>query len=247
MGCLEVVTLFIIGGISLILFVWRQLKVSHPILEFRIFKYRMFTLTTIINVIVTVSMFSGMILMPIYMQDIHGFSPLEAGLMLLPGGIAMGIMSPITGKLYDKYGARWLAIIGLAITILTTYALTRLQMNTSYSYILLVYTARMFGMSIMMMPIFTAGLNDLGLSLNKYGTAMVNTFRMVAGAVGMAFFVSIMTNQGKNHSQEIIGQQHILPTDKVHMATAMKQGMVMGINDAFMIATYLGLAERDKN
>lgn len=218
MGCLEVVTLFIIGGISLILFVWRQLKVSHPILEFRIFKYRMFTLTTIINVIVTVSMFSGMILMPIYMQDIHGFSPLEAGLMLLPGGIAMGIMSPITGKLYDKYGARWLAIIGLAITILTTYALTRLQMNTSYSYILLVYTARMFGMSIMMMPIFTAGLNDLGLSLNKYGTAMVNTFRMVAGAVGMAFFVSIMTNQGKNHSQEIIGQQHILPTDKVHMA-----------------------------
>lgn len=189
MGCLEVVTLFIIGGISLILFVWRQLKVSHPILEFRIFKYRMFTLTTIINVIVTVSMFSGMILMPIYMQDIHGFSPLEAGLMLLPGGIAMGIMSPITGKLYDKYGARWLAIIGLAITILTTYALTRLQMNTSYSYILLVYTARMFGMSIMMMPIFTAGLNDLGLSLNKYGTAMVNTFRMVAGAVGMAFFV----------------------------------------------------------
>jgi EmrB/QacA subfamily drug resistance transporter len=238
----EVVTLFIIGGVSLILFVWRQLTVSHPILEFRIFKYRMFTLTTIINVIVTMAMFSGMILMPIYMQSIHGFSPLEAGFMLLPGGLAMGIMSPITGRLFDKYGARWLAIIGLAITIVTTYALTKLEMGTSYSYVLWVYTARMFGMSLLMMPIFTAGLNDLGLSLNKYGTAMVNTLRMVAGAVGMAFFVSIMTTQGEAHVKTIMSEQKISPADKVHYALVVKQGTVIGIDDAFMIATYLTIA-----
>jgi len=238
----EVVTLFVIGGISLVLFVWRQLTVGHPILEFRIFKYRMFTLTTIINVIVTMAMFSGMILMPIYMQNIHGFTPLQAGFMLLPGGLVMGVMSPITGKLFDKYGARWLAIIGLAITIVTTYALTKLHTDTSYTYVLWVYTARMFGMSILMMPIFTAGLNDLGLSLNRYGTAMVNTLRMVAGAVGMAFFVSIMTNQGEEHMKTIMSQEEISPTDKVHMAMAIKQGTVMGIDDAFMIATYLSIA-----
>ncbi|MDP4164400.1 MAG: DHA2 family efflux MFS transporter permease subunit [Bacillota bacterium] len=238
----EVVTVFIVGGLSLILFVWRQLTVNHPILEFRIFKYRMFTLTTIINVIVTMAMFSGMILMPIYMQNIHGFSPLEAGFMLLPGGVVMGIMSPITGKLFDKYGAKWLAVTGLAITILTSYALTRLQTDTHFSYVLMVYTVRMFGFAILMMPIFTAGLNDLGLSLNKFGTAMVNTFRMVAGAVGMAFFVSIMTNNGKTHVKNIMIQHHILPTDKFHMALAIKQGTVMGINDAFMIATYLSVA-----
>lgn len=238
----EVVSLFIVGGISLILFVWRQLKVKHPILEFRIFKYRMFTLTTVINVIVTMAMFSGMILMPIYMQTIHGFTPLEAGFLMLPGGVVMGVMSPITGKLFDKYGARWLAIIGLAITILTTFALTKLHTDTPFSYVLWVYTIRMFGMSILMMPIFTAGLNDLGLSLNKYGTAMVNTLRMVAGAVGMAFFVSIMTNNGKSHVEAIMRLHHILPTDKVDMAIAVKQGTVMGINDAFMIATYLTIA-----
>lgn len=238
----EVVTLFIVGGISLFLFVWRQLTVGHPILEFRIFKFKMFTLTTIINVIVTMAMFSGMILMPIYMQNIHGFSPLEAGFMLLPGGVVMGIMSPITGKLFDKYGAKWLAIIGLAITILTTYALTRLHTDTSFSYVIWVYTIRMFGISLLMMPIFTAGLNDLGLSLNKYGTAMVNTLRMVAGAVGMAFFVSIMTNNGKSHVETIMSQNQISPTDKIHMALAIKQGTVMGIDDAFMIATYLTVA-----
>ena len=238
----EVVTLFIVGSVSIVLFVFRQLTVSHPILEFRIFRFSLFTLTTIINMIVTMALFAGMIIMPIYLQNIRGFSPLEAGFMLLPGGVIMGIMSPITGKLFDKYGAKWLAVTGLAIMIVTTYALARLTTNTTFNYVITVYTIRMFGISLLMMPIFTAGLNDLTQDLNRHGTAMVNTLRMVAGAVGMAFFVSIMTNQGKAYVKNIVIQQRILPTDKVHMAQAINQGTVMGINDAFLIATYMTIA-----
>jgi Na+/melibiose symporter-like transporter len=186
-------------------------------------------------------MFSGMILMPIYMQNVRGFSPFLSGLLLLPGGIVMGIMSPITGRLFDKFGARWLAVIGLAITVVTTYELTKLETTTTFMYVMIVYTVRMFGMSLLMMPIFTAGLNELALSLNKYGTAMVNTLRMVAGAVGMAFFVSIMMNQGEKHVKNIVTNQQILPTDKGSMAEAVNQGTAMGINDAFMIATILSV------
>lgn len=234
-----VVTTFIVGGVGIVLFVWRQLTVNHPILEFRIFRYRMFTLTTIINVVVTMAMFSGMILTPIYMQNVRGFSSLLSGLMMLPGGIVMGIMSPITGRLFDRFGARWLAVSGLAITIVTTYALSRLALTTSFEYVTIVYTLRMFGMAILMMPIFTAGLNELALSLNKYGTAMVNTLRNVGGAVGMAFFVSIMTDKTAVHTKAIVVSNHILATDTVHLAAAARQGAVMGINDAFFIATLL--------
>jgi EmrB/QacA subfamily drug resistance transporter len=237
----EVLAMFIVGGISILFFIFRQLKIDQPLLEFRIFRYRMFTLTTIINVIVTMAMFSGMILMPIYMQNVRGFSPFLSGLLLLPGGIVMGIMSPITGRLFDKFGARWLAVIGLAITVVTTYELTKLETTTTFMYVMIVYTVRMFGMSLLMMPIFTAGLNELALSLNKYGTAMVNTLRMVAGAVGMAFFVSIMMNQGEKHVKNIVMNQQILPTDKGSMAEAVNQGTAMGINDAFMIATILSV------
>jgi len=234
-----VLTTLIVGGISLILFVWRQFSIRHPLLEFRIFRYPTFTLTTIINVIVTMAMYSGMILMPLYIQNVRGFSPIYSGLMLLPGGILMGIMSPVTGKLYDRFGARWLAVVGLAITIATTYGLTRLRMDTTFTAVTVLYTVRMFGMSILMMPIFTAGLNELALTLNRHGTAMVNTFRMIAGAVGMAFFVTIMTNQGAIHTKALMFSQHILPTDKTHLLAAAKQGTVMGIDDAFMVATVL--------
>lgn len=262
----QVLTVLLIGSISLILFIWRQFVVKDPVLEFRIFRYSMFSLTTVINVIVTMALFSGMILIPIYMQHVRGFSPLLSGLMLLPGGIVMGILSPITGKLFDKIGVKWLAITGLIITVLTTFALTRLNTETSFSYVTWVYTARMFGMALLMMPIFTAGLNVLPLKLNRHGTAMVNTLRMMAGAVGMAFFVSVMTNQTAVHMREIAAELHVtstshhaqsnvanqLPVDlreltvtphvllanETEMAIAT-QATVMGINDAFMIATFL--------
>ncbi|PLT30523.1 DHA2 family efflux MFS transporter permease subunit [Peribacillus deserti] len=239
---MEVAAMFAVSGISLSLFVWRQLRVEAPILEFRIFRYRIFTLTTIINIIVTMAMFSGMILMPIYMQNVRGFSPLMSGLLLLPGGIVMGIMSPITGRLFDKYGAKWLAVIGLGITVITTFGLSRLHTDTSFNYVVTIYTARMLGMSLLMMPIFTAGLNELSLDLNRYGTAMVNTLRMIAGAVGMAFFVSIMTNNGAQHVKEIIRLQQISPADKGEIAAAINQGTVMGVNDAFYIAAWLTAA-----
>lgn len=235
----EVLATLAVGAISFVLFIWRQLSTDHPILEFRIFRYPVFTLTMAINIIVTMALFSGMILMPIYMQNVRGFTPLMSGLMLLPGGIVMGIMSPITGRLFDRYGVKWLALGGLAITIVTTYALTRLELDTTFTYVVTVYTIRSFGMSILMMPIFTAGLNDLPLAMNKFGTAMVNTFRMVAGAVGTAFFVSIMTNKGLAHTKAIMAAGQISPADKIHAALAAREGTVMGINDAFMVATYL--------
>ncbi|WP_018663401.1 DHA2 family efflux MFS transporter permease subunit [Heyndrickxia acidiproducens] len=237
----EVLLTLAVGIISLGLFVWRQFTVDHPILEFRIFRYPVFSLTMVINIVVTMALFSGMILMPIYMQNVRGFTPFMSGLMLLPGGIVMGIMSPITGRLFDRYGAKWLAISGLAIMIVTTYALTRLKLDTTFTYVVTVYTIRSFGMSILLMPIFTAGLNDLPLALNKFGTAMVNTFRMVAGAVGTAFFVSIMTNKGLIHTKAIMAAEHITPSDKMHALLAAREGAVMGINDAFMVATYLSV------
>ena len=90
---------------------------------------------------------------------------------MLPGAIAMGLMSPITGKLFDKYGARILAITGLIITTIATYLMSDLAQDSDYYYIMAVYTIRMFGMSMIMMPIMTNGLNQLPMNMNPHGTA----------------------------------------------------------------------------
>ncbi|MEK5475763.1 DHA2 family efflux MFS transporter permease subunit [Paenibacillus sp. FSL R5-0407] len=239
-GATEVVVSLIVGVVALVLFLWRQLASKHPMLEFRVFKYNMFSLTTVINVVVTMAMYAAMILLPIYLQTIRGFSPLESGLLLMPGAILMGIMSPITGIIFDRIGARWLAVIGLAITIVTTWEFSRLTDSTTYTHLILMYTARMFGMSMLMMPIQTAGLNQLPARLNAHGTAMSNTLRTIAGALGTALLVSIMSSRTKDRITELVLSAGINPKDPANadlMAQFTNEATIYGIDYAFIIAT----------
>jgi EmrB/QacA subfamily drug resistance transporter len=242
---MRVIISLIVGVVFLLFFIVREFRVEKPILEFRVFRYDMFSLTTIINVIITMAMFSGMLLLPIFLQNIRGFTPLESGLLLLPGALVMGIMSPITGAIFDKVGARWLAVIGLAITTFTTYELGHLTVETTYNHMLMLYTLRMFGMSMLMMPIQTAGLNQLPQHLNAHGSAMSQTLRNIAGALGTAFMVTIFANKATSRGEALVREAGIDPTDAANAAVMQQismQATVDGINYSFIVATWMTVA-----
>lgn len=241
-GSIPVLSTLIVGTIALILFIVRQLKADEPMLEFRIFKYDVYSLTTIINVIVTMALYAGMILLPIYLQNIRGFTPLQSGMLMLPGAILMGLMSPVTGAIFDRIGARWLSVIGLLIMAITTWEFTRLTETTTYMTLLINYTVRMFGMSLLMMPIQTAGLNQLPQRLNAHGTAMSNTLRMISGSIGTAILVTVMSTQSSNRLTSIVTSEGLSVTDKAGMLAAGNQATIYGINSAFIIATALSVA-----
>ncbi|WP_057765100.1 DHA2 family efflux MFS transporter permease subunit [Cytobacillus praedii] len=241
----------IIGAIALITFILRQLRMDDPMLEFRIFKYPMFALSSAISIVIAVAMFSAMILMPIYVQTIRGISPMESGLLMLPGAIVMGIMSPITGKLFDKYGARTLAVIGLIITVVTTYYFSKIGMNTAYSTLVLLFTFRMFGMSMVMMPVMTNGLNQLPAINNPHGTAMNNTLQQVSGAIGSALLITVMNNRTKVKAEELaadamanMGSSTTQPSAQAAAEIKqqiMNEAMLHGINFSFFISTMIAV------
>src|SRR5699024_10845335 len=126
----------------------RQFKMDEPMLDFKNYRFRMFALSSVISVVISASMFSGMILTPLYVQEVRGISPFHSGLLMLPGAVVMGIMSPITGRLFDKFGAKVLTLIGLSLTVFTTFSLSMLTMEDGYFYLMTIYTLRMFGMSL---------------------------------------------------------------------------------------------------
>lgn len=263
----EVIGTLAIGIISLVSFIVRELTIDVPMLEFRVFKYPMFALTTAVSAVITMAMFAAMILVPIYLQNIRGFSPIQSGLLLLPGAILMGIMSPVTGILFDKIGARPLAIVGLLITGVTTWQFAHLTSETTYRHMIILYSFRMFGMSMLMMPIMTAGLNALPRKLNSHGTAMANTMRQVAGSLGTAFLVTVMSNRTTFHLNNFANlmttnnasfSQHLAKINgaisySMHLPAqagkeivtyllyglASKESAISGINDAFVVATML--------
>ncbi|WP_425466167.1 DHA2 family efflux MFS transporter permease subunit [Paenibacillus methanolicus] len=234
----EVLLTIAAGLVSLALFTWRQLSTREPLLDLRAFKYSMFSLTTIINIAVTMVMYADMMLLPLYLQNARGYTALESGLLMLPGALVMGFMMPVAGKLFDRFGAKWLSIIGMIVTIVTTLGFIDLTDTTSYTYLLLMSTARRIGMALLLMPIQTAGLNQLPNRLNAHGTAISNTIRQVAGAVGTSLLVTVMTNRTTTHMKDMMASGG---TEGATQAQMITDASIMGINDSYLVIVGIGL------
>lgn len=233
----EVLLTLTVGVIALVLFSISQFRNSSPLLELRTFKYNMFTLTTVINIVVTVVMYADMMLLPIYLQNMRHYSAFDAGILMLPGALIMGLMMPVAGRLFDRYGAKWLSVAGIAITVVTTISFISLTDTTSYTYLLLMSTGRRFGMALFLMPITTAGLNQLPSALHAHGTAISNTVKQVAGAIGTALLVSVLTNQAKTHAIKLAAEGTISnPT------LLLQKASIAGMNDAYFIVIIFGVA-----
>lgn len=257
-GSTEIVIMFIIGVIFIVAFVIRELTMRAPMLNLEVLKSSTFTLTTIINMVVMMSLFGGMILLPIYLQNLRGFSALDSGLLLLPGSLVMGILGPITGKLLDTIGLKPLSLFGIAVMTYGTWELTKLNMDTPYLHIMSIYVIRSFGMAFVMMPLMTAAINALPPRLISHGNAFLNTMRQLAGSIGTAILVTVMTTQTTNHVgafADELDKTNPVIQDHVRQMAAQYGGQsealqailkyvnqlayIEGINDAFWIATGL--------
>lgn len=218
-----------VGTLSLILFIWRQLRVTNPLMNLEVFKSRMFTMTTIILVLSTIVMYADIILLPIYLQETMGYTVLQTGLLLLPGALISALMSPIAGRLFDKFGTKPLALVGSIFAIIAIGGVTNLSETTSYDYLMIRTIILRIGMSLIIMPVNTGGLNALSSQLNADGTAVSNTIRQVAGSIGTALPVTIMTIRTQSHSDELLQLGDMLSQEEI-----IRQASILGINDAYI-------------
>ena len=215
----------VVGVIALIYFSIRQLKVlDKPFLDLRVFKDKTFTFGTLVIVIVFAAFIGAGVILPLYIQDERGYSAFQSGLILMPGAILNGIMNPITGKIFDKFGARYLALVGLSCITIGTFGLTTLTSSTSMLFVMGMYSLMLFGLGMVLMPVTTMALNDLDRSLYAHGTAAINTLRQIMASIGTAAFVAIMTYVAEHSSLK-----------------NPIQAAIHGVNIAFLVAAALSL------
>jgi predicted MFS family arabinose efflux permease len=231
----------VLGAGALTVFILRQLRLPEPILEFRVFLNRTFTVATVIGMLAFMALIGAETILPIYMQNMAGFTALESGRVIMPGALLMGIMSPIAGRIFDRIGARLLAIVGLSIVTVTTLFFTQLSTETSLTYITIAFGIRMFGISMVMMPVTTAGLNALRSDLIPHGTAMNNTMRQVAASIGTAILVTVMTmtalaDAGRLGAGAGGGEAAVAGAEAIGAGA-----QIHGVNVAFAAATGLSL------
>jgi len=179
-----IVSLLFVSLISLALFVWVETGKEDPLLDFSLFKIPVFTLSVISSSFVMMGMMGGIFMMPIFLQNVQGMSAVDSGLLLMPQSIAMAVMMPISGKLFDKYGIGPVGLAGMLVMGVTTYELHNLTADTPHSWLNTVLTIRGLGIGLCMQTLATAGMNVVPRASVGKASSLSNVIRQVMSSFG---------------------------------------------------------------
>ncbi|MFI7453058.1 MDR family MFS transporter [Nonomuraea sp. NPDC049714] len=184
------------GLVTIAVFVVRQLSLQKrgvPLLDLRTLRQRTYTVALILMSLAFMAMLGSMILLPLYLQSVRGLSALETGLLVMPGGLAMGLLGPTVGRLFDKYGGRVLVIPGAIGIMLALTGFTQVSMTMPYWQILGLHALLMVSLAATFTPVFTLGLGAVPPHLYSHGSSILSTLQQVAAAFGTALVVTVMS------------------------------------------------------
>ncbi|WP_280296996.1 MDR family MFS transporter [Nocardia abscessus] len=222
--------LIVAVGVALIAaFVLRQLNLQRtgtPLLDLRVLLSSTYTKALILMSVAFMAMLGSMILLPLYLQNLRGLSPLATGLLVMPGGLAMGLLGPTVGRLFDRFGGRWLVIPGSIGIAASLAGFTQISMTMPYWQLLALHILLMVALAAAFTPVFTLGLGALPHQLYSHGSSMLGTLQQVAAAFGTALVVTVMSARATT-----------LAADGVDVVSAHLDGMRL----AFGISAALAL------
>ncbi len=187
------------AGLAVVaVFVLRQLALQRrgtPLLDLRTLTHATFTLSLTLQSVAFLAMLGSMILLPLYLQELRGLGPLGAGLLLMPGGLAMGLLGPRIGKLFDRVGGRPLTVPGALGVVLALGTFSQLGAATPYAVVLGAHLLLMVSLAALFTPAFTLGLGALPPHLYSHGSSLLGTLQQVAAAIGTAVSVTVLSSR----------------------------------------------------
>jgi DHA2 family lincomycin resistance protein-like MFS transporter len=186
----------LVGVVAMAIFVWRQLGLqadNKALLDLRVFQSRNYTVSVSLMLIAMMALFGTIILLPIYTQKVVGLDTLQTGLLLLPGGLIMGLMGPVVGRLFDRVGPTVLAVPGTILVSAVLWALTTVGQDTSVWALLAGHVVLSIGLALIFTPVFTSSMGSVRMELYSHASAVLGSVQQLAGAAGIALFIALMT------------------------------------------------------
>lgn len=259
---LYIVNLFIFSGFTLALFVIWELITDQPMLDIRLLKNITFAASLVCVSIATIGLFSAIFLIPLFVQNVQGLTPLQTGLLMMPAALASGIMMPISGKLFDEIGALPLCLVGLTVTAITTFQLHTITYDISYREVQMILVVRALGLGLCMMPLTTAGMNTIPQFLIGRASAMGNLVRQISASFGIAYLTYVMLHRQDYHAaviadsvswtspvaagvmqqlQGLLSQAGYSPQGAAGIlrGLVLREALIRGLADAFVVSSVI--------
>lgn len=206
MGEPKVWATMLVGGLLVIAFIFYSFKPKHPLLDFRLFKNYNLSISTLTMFVFAGAFFGGLLLVPTYFQQVGGETPLQAGLLVAPQGIGAMLTMPLAGILADRVPVGRIVPFGLALICGGMFAMTSLEADTSYGFIIAALFVMGLGMGLTMMPLMTSALRTLQSHEVARGSTLLNITQQIASSVGVAIISVVLTNQMKDSQAIQAGQ-----------------------------------------
>ena len=216
------------GIAAIAVFTLRQLRLQRdgtPLMDLRTLRYGTFTLSLALMAIGFLTMLGSMMLLPLYLQNVRSLSPLQTGLLVMPGGLAMGLLGPTVGKAFDRFGSRTLVLPGSIGIALALAGYTQISMATPYWQILGLHVLLMVSLAATFTPVFALGMGALPPHLYSHGSSILGTLQQVAAAFGTALMVTVMSSRTTSQI-----------ADGVAAVPAQVSGMKLGFGVAAALA-----------
>jgi MFS transporter, DHA2 family, multidrug resistance protein len=218
-GCLQVVldkgqeddwfashliaTLSTISATSIVALVIWELRHKSPVIELRLLKNFNFAAASLMMFVLGVALYAATALLPLFMQELAGYTAELAGLVLSPGGLLMIVTMPIAGQLSSRVQARWLAAAGFLLTGLALWHMTRLDLQASFSTYTLDYLFQRFGVAFMFIPINTLAYLDVPPGKSNQISSIINLFRNLGASVGISMVTTLTQRRAQIHQDTL--------------------------------------------
>lgn len=265
---MKVIPFMIFAVICLALFVVRELSAEEPMLDLRLLKNRGFSFGLLLIAVTSIMLLGVLFLLPIFLENIMGFSAFKTGLILLPQALVAGLLMPVAGILFDKIGIKPLAGTGFIVMAIAMFLMIHISEQTAMTTIILLLMLRSAGIGITMMPLQANGLNQIPDNKEAQGTAILNAVNQIANSFGVAWLSLLLTDRTKFHFstnamqvtstsmpavdfiQKVQGYGHLLGmsgTQAKALALSFLQGqlqlhsVVQAIDDVFYILTFVAI------
>ena len=185
-GSPEIVALLIGGGFGLAAYAALQLRVKVPMVEFHFFADRNFLGAVVVALIVSFAMLGVFFFLALYMQNILGYSALEAGIRFLPSTLMIVLIAPLSGRMADRIGPRWLIVGGLAVVAASLLTFSGIAVDSSYGELLPGFMLLGIGIALTMSPMTSAAMNAVPVEKAGIASGVLSMFRMIGGSLGVA-------------------------------------------------------------
>jgi MFS transporter, DHA2 family, multidrug resistance protein len=199
--------------IGLVLFVWRELTIDRPAVDLRILKNVSFASATFIGGVLGMALFGSVFLLPLYLQSLLGYSAMDAGLIMMPRSLAMALLMPLSGRLYNRVGPRKLVAAGLAVSAYGFYDLSHLTLDVGYWDLFLPQLWQGVGFSLVFVALSTAALATIDRRQMTAAAGLYNVVRQVFGSIGVSLAAAqLARGTATNHA---ILAEHVTMYDPV--------------------------------